>query len=543
VQRRDAILGLTTLLAGCASRQNPAISPPGSGPVPDTREAARRALDEAARQYERLMVEHGRLEWSRYAGKTAEGPAAEREMKQLRARERSVFQTADAILLRYGDELVSPRQAALWRSGALGMALLGDAKATELADKLEAIINDHEFELDGKRLTRGDLVKLKRSDDAALRRQTRRLEHQLHRRAAPVARELLLRRRQLAVELGVGSFYSKLLELRGVDPKAFDALLTDLDAKTRLPHARLITELRKPLGRLPAAWDIDYAVQKTVNPPEERFTRERALPSAFALYRAFGVDLEKPKLDVTVRDFAFGGQTIGLSIPDDVRLVLNPLPGVRFQSLVLHELGHAYAMTRTREEHALYKGYEWVPGLTDPAFSEGIADVFARLLDEPRVLTEHLSLAPDEAERLIQSRRADDLLRIRRALSNIAFERAAIEQPEADLDQLSLVIERRYGSFGTPMDAEPVWAASPFFATYPVYVQSYLLASLCAVQVRDALKARFGAAFVSPEAGRFLTEQMVADGARWTFREKLIRATGRPLEPGPLLAFVSGRAR
>jgi hypothetical protein len=244
-----------------------------------------------------------------------------------------------------------------------------------------------------------------------------------------------------------------------------------------------------------------------------------------------------------VRDFAFGGQSIGIVIPNDVRMVLNPLPGVRFQGLVLHELGHAYAMTRTREEHPLYKGYEWVPGLMDPGFAEGIAEVFARLLDEPRVLTEHLGLAPDEAERLIHARRMEDVLSIRRALFNIAFERAALEQPDADLDQISLQIERRFSGFYMPPDTEPVWATSAFFATYPVYRQSYTLASLCAVQVREALKKRFGEGWISPEAGKVLTETIVADGARWTFREKMIRLTGRPLEAAPLLAFMNGAKR
>jgi hypothetical protein len=544
VERRDAIFALTALLGSCGSPPRPSFVSTPAASVPDTRDGARQALERLAERYEASMVEHGRLEWSRYAGKSGAGRQTEHAIKALREQERAVFREAEAILLRYGDELVSPRQAALWHSGARGLALLGDPKSTELSDRLEAIVNDHEFELDGKRLTRGDLVKHRRSSDAAVRRQTRRLEHQLHLRAAPVARELFLRRRQLAAELGPGSFYDQLLVLRGVDQAELDRLLQELDQKTRFAYARLIGELRKPLGgRVPAVWDVDFALQQSVSPPDDRFTPERALPAAYAIYRAFGIDLENPKLDVTVRDFAFGGQTIGLRIPDDVRLVLNPLPGVRFQALVLHELGHAYAMTRTSEAHPLYKGYEWVPGLTDPAFAEGIAEVFARLLDEPGVLGEHLGLAPDEAERLIHARRANDLLRIRRALYDIAFERAALQNPDADLDQLSLQIERRYSGFRIPADAEPVWATSAFFATYPVYVQSYTLASLCAMQVRDALKARFGASYISPEAGEFLTRQMVADGARWTFREKMIRTTGRPLEADSLLAFLNDKAR
>ncbi len=199
-------------------------------------------------------------------------------------------------------------------------------------------------------------------------------------------------------------------------------------------------------------------------------------------------------------------------------------------------------MTRTRGTHPLLKGYGWVPGLMDPGFAEGIAEVFGRLLDEPRVLTEHLGLAPDEAERLIHARRANDVLRIRGLLTAFSFEREALANPEGDLDALSLAIERRFTGFYLPPDAEPTWANTPFLATYPGYVQSYLIASLCAVQVRDALQQRFGNDWISAAAGVHLTEQMVADGARWTFREKMIRATGKPLEASALLAFVNDKA-
>src|SRR5690606_36928067 len=135
------------------------------------------------------------------------------------------------------------------------------------------------------------------------------------------------RRRDLARELGHESFHDALLEVRGVDPKALLPLLEELERMTRLAYARLIAELRKLHGGPVSVFDVELTLRKALKPPEERFSRERALPNAYAIYRAFGVDLEQPKLDVTVRDFAFGGQTIGLRIPDDVGLVLNPLPG------------------------------------------------------------------------------------------------------------------------------------------------------------------------------------------------------------------------
>jgi hypothetical protein len=283
---------------------------------------------------------------------------------------------------------------------------------------------------------------------------------------------------------------------------------------------------------------MDWHVKSLSPIPDERFPANQALPTVYRVYRAFGIDLERSKLDVRLRDFAFGGQTIAIHTPDDVRLVVRPMPGLKAYSVLLHELGHAFGVTRTTATEPLYKSYEWVPGLEDPAYAEGLAETFARMLDEPRVLTELLGLGAEEAARVVKARKLETLASIRRALVAIQFERAALDQPEGNLDQLSLDIERRFSGTLVPRDAEPVWAGTPFLATYPVYIQSYQLASVMAVQVREALKARFGERWISPDAGAWLAERLVADGSRWTLAEKLVMTTGSPLDTGPLLRFL-----
>ncbi len=438
MRRRD-VLQLLALTAApgcccaCAARA-PAhlvsMAPPG---VPASRAAARSRLIELGARYEALMRQHGQAEWARYAGKLAEGPAVQAAMQRLRGEESRAFEAAGKVLDYFGHGVVSPRQVELWRRGALGLELLGDPRSTELGDRLEAIINDHVFVLDGKTLTRADLQRMQRSPDPAIRRATRTLEHSLHVRAAPVARELLQRRRDLAKQKKRRDFYTELLALRGVDVRELERLTRELLVKTRAPHARMVGRLGRVLGRRLAPWDVDYALRRIVDVPDERFPADKALPFALSLYRAFGIDLEHPRLDVTVRDFAFGGQTISVHVPDDVRLVVNPSPGARFYTTLVHELGHAFAATRTSATNPLYKGYEWVPGLSDAALAEGIAETFARLFDVPEVLREHAGLDAPTAGHLVVQRRLQTLLSIRRGLASIAFERAALARPDADL--------------------------------------------------------------------------------------------------------------
>lgn len=530
MNRRTLLVGLSALAAAACGR------PGAAGPKPA---ALSEQLAALARRYEALMTEHGLYEWERYAGKSVEGPAAQAAMERLRRAEADVFAEATRLLDVHPRDAVAPRERALWQAGALGLSLLGDPEAARLADELEHVINDHHFELDGRRLTRSDLSAMRRSPDATVRRSTRSIEHGLHRRTAAIARKLLQRRQRLARQLGVTSFHAALTAVRGVDADARREL-SRVEERTRGPMQRLRERLKTELGlEQLAPWDLEHAVERSSSPPlDERFPAERAMDAAFGLYRAFGIDLNVPRLDITVRDFAFGGQAVAVRVPGDARLVVRPMPGARFYTTLIHELGHAYAITRTEAGNPLYAGYEWVPGLMDPAYAEGVAEVFGRLFDVPDVLREHFGLDEKESEALIAQRRLQALVSARRTLAQVELERALHDAPEGDLDALSLEVERRFGPADLPEDAEPVWATTPFIATYPGYTQSYLLAAMVAVQVREALQARFADGWLSPAAGEFLTQAFVRDGAKLTLGEKLRRTTGRGIDAGPLLEFT-----
>jgi hypothetical protein len=531
---------LALLLSGtalaCTDKEpaNPAASRPRN-----PQDEARQKLHELARRYEALMQEHGEHEWARYAGKLKEGPEAQQKMKALRASEHEVFAEAAAILKRFGDSVTTPRRADLWRRGALGLKLLGEPRCAELSDQLEAIINDHQFVLDGKTYTRKQMAEMRRSDDPAARRNVRRLEHTLHLAAAPVATELIVRRREMGRELEERSFHVALLEVRGIKALFNWQTMDALHLRTQRKYFELIKQLRSASETSLMPWDIDYSVKKLFAHPDERFDPAQALPKVFGIYQAFGIDLENSGIDITVRDFAFNGQAISVKVPDDVRLVIRPNPGMRYYGTLLHELGHAVSARATREKDPLFKTYEWVPGLVDPGYAEGIAEIFGRLLDEPAVLTTHLGLSAEEAARVVTARKAEAALSIRRGWAWAHFEHVILEQPNVNMDQLSLSIERKEVGLPLPRDAEPTWATSPFLATYPVYTQSYQFAAALAVQVRDTLKARFGQSWISPAAGKWIQEALCADGARWTLREKLVRATGRALDPDPLIKWVN----
>lgn len=490
--------------------------------------------------YEALMSEHGLHEWARYAGQEQPGdPAA--AMQALRRREQELVARAAQLAGAPGAG-VTPREAELWERARRGMLLLAEPESAALADRLEAILTAFEFEHDGRGYSRADLKRMARSADPAERRLQHRLMGALHRAAAPTARALLARRRTLAAAHGLGGFYEAMLELRGVDAARLPVLLESLRTRTRDAFGAALAEAAR-LAQLdaPAPYDRAYLSKMLGDFPDAAFPAEGGLDFARRVWGALGVDFEHPELRIDVRDFAFGGQAISIRVPSDVRLVVSPSPGASFYSTLLHELGHAFAATRTRVSEPVLKGYEWIAGLSQPGCDEGVAEVFGNLVDEPAVMERFgPALGPGELARALEGRRKGALLRLRGLLLSIVFEREALRDPEQDLDALERTLLHELYGLQIPADLEPTWATSPFLATYPVYTQSYVLALLFSEQLRATLRARFGAPWLRPEAAAWLVDNVAHDAAATTLDQKLTRATGAPLSPEAYLAYLRG---
>jgi tetratricopeptide (TPR) repeat protein len=527
---------LPLLQLGCAAR----APRPRGAPVQAASQNARE-MAELGLAYEALMSEHGLHEWARYAGQEPPGTEPAAAMQSLRRKEHELVARA-ARLCAAPDAGTTRREAELWQRAHRGTLLLADPEAALLADRLDAMLNDFQFEHAGRTFSRGDLKRMARSADPAERRLQHRLMGELHAAAAPSARALLARRHALAEAHGLDGFYPALLELRGVDAARFPALLETLEARTRDAFSAALAEAQRNARlEIAAPYDRGYLWKVLGDYDDAAFPAEAALDFAHRIWGALGVDLEHPKLRIDVRDFAFGGQAISIRVPSDVRLVVSPSPGAYFYSTLLHELGHAFAATRTRVNEPVLKGYEWIAGLSQPGCDEGVAETFGDLLDEPGVMERFgPALARGELSGAQQGRRKAAILRMRWQLLAIVFEREALRDPAQDLDALERKLLHELLGLHIPPDLEPIWATSPFLATYPVYTQSYLLASLFSQQLRATLRARFGSPWLRPEAAAWLVENVVHDAAATTLDQKLVRATGSPLAPDAYLAYLSG---
>jgi peptidyl-dipeptidase A len=128
------------------------------------------------------------------------------------------------------------------------------------------------------------------------------------------------------------------------------------------------------------------------------------------------------------------------------------------------------------------------------------------------------------------------------------MERALYRDPEQDLDTLWWDLVERFQWVPRPDGrSAPDWASKIHFSIAPVYYHNYLLGEMMATQLEHHLvttvlgggpgaRSRY---VHSPEVGAFLREQLYRGGRTQDWRAALVRATGRPLDPGAFVADLA----
>jgi hypothetical protein len=262
---------------------------------------------------------------------------------------------------------------------------------------------------------------------------------------------------------------------------------------------------------------------------------KEAWPAVQSSFAAVGLPLDPPRVRAFFKEIPYGGQTIAVRVPDDVRLTVNPSSGARLFGTLLHEAGHAVQAARTLPTTpAILKGYEWLLGATASGFDEGTGQLFGQSLLDEAWLHRFAGLDTPRVTALIARERLRFLMGIRSLLLSVALERRLYAEGPERGDEIERELIRKY--LGVEPGPESAWAATITLVSYPLYQQSYLIADMEAAQVRRALKARFGLRRLDdPQVGAFLTDTLFADGERRPFNDRVRAASGATLSPEALL--------
>ena len=340
--------------------------------------------------------------------------------------------------------------------------------------------------------------------------------------------------RQKLAERFAGETYPEFLLRRNqVDRRSMLAWFEEIRRETQPEFERLSARMRRELGvETLEPWDIDFFFGRLSGESvDAALPREKAWPRVQALAKSLGYDLARLPVELKVADISFGGGTYPIRYGKEVRILVNAYDGLTFTDTLLHETGHAlhYLFLFDEEPTFLLQSNYAQP------FDEGLGQVMSLLLYRSETSTTSFGLTAEQVRALREAYRLGSLFDLRQRIASSLFEFEAYTSPEADLPALYDRLFQKH--VGVSTHGLPVWAFNPFYATGPIYQQSYVLAEMVGRQIHDAVDRRFGRTW-GAEAGAYLRAKFFRRGGSLTLDEILTEGTGRPLSAASLIAAL-----
>ena len=431
--------------------------------------------------------------------------------------------------------------------------LLDEAAVTQissdsvLAKLVEEISRDEaamRYAIAGKQMTRSELNNLLGHEpNRELRRQAWLAQQQLTLRTGERIRRAMQMRRALAAKYSNRSFPDLMLSHKGIRSRQqLLAWFEEIERATEPEYQRLLGRVKAELKIETAEpWDLDYYFSTLTGGFEEKkFVPEHAWEQVKRVAGTLGYDFNKLPVDTTITDITFGGGTYPILFGKEVKILVNKYQGLRFVDTLFHESGHAlhYSFDLEPEASGSPKPSFILEANFAEPFDEGLGQVMALMIYRPQVASGIFGLTPDEVKAINEVYRLKSLYDLRGTMADSMFEFAAYENPEQDLAALYDGVASKY--LGVAMHGGRTWAFDPFFASGPIYLQSYVLAEMVGRQVHHALAQRFGEQW-GEEAGRFLRQKFFSRGGRLTLDEIMQQGTGDRLSDKYLIKALSGR--
>jgi hypothetical protein len=217
--------------------------------------------------------------------------------------------------------------------------------------------------------------------------------------------------------------------------------------------------------------------------------------AAESVARRLGLNEIADRITWVVRDQPIYGVAFALSIPNDVRILLNRSGSLTALITAYHELGHALGHAANRS-NGIFRTWETTTDETLAVVMEPIAG--------------RMTLNHDERERIA----IIEELETARLATSLLFEIDVNQRPDRARD----LFGHWYGSLA-PFDEPAMWARDSFRSDDPFHIHGYLIGNV----VADATLAFFTDRFPDdPTAwGDWLVEHYYAPGRAVTLSERL----------------------
>jgi oligoendopeptidase F len=495
-------------------------------------------------EFEAANVRIGEATWNTYSGEgDADLDGAYRQVGDLltnRSNRDLIEGLASEI-----DEAEDPifaRRLHVWKNCLTGAAVDSTPEIFTLRNRLQERIAGFRFNLAGREVPRSELTRILRTDP---NRENRRRAWSAAAALAEQNREDLGRlidfRNNAARKLGYRDYVDFQLRLQDIDEADLHALLSQIEEKAIVPYRNLVGELSGSIGvtRL-APWDVSYAMRKGFQFDDRHFPAAEALDRLHATARSLGFDVESLPIRTLVKDIPFGGYNVAVRIPEDTRFLVNPSEGQGFYTTTFHEFGHSLQAVFTATPWPILKEYEWVLGAHAPCYSEGMAEVMGQFARRMDWLLSRTSVSEREvSEYRSRYLPAQMLVRFFDLLLNFRIELQAYSKEGREMAEVERELTEGTRLLEYPLEESPQWEANTWYTSYPVYWQNYILASVIASQVHEALDRRIGPEAASnPGVKEYLASHFFSPGNSISWSERIRRGTGSPLSPQAYLHLL-----
>lgn len=353
----------------------------------------------------------------------------------------------------------------------------------------------------------------------------------------PIAEKLYSDFQGLSSQLGYQNYLELCRDMRAVN---FEALLEQTEAFLAETEDVYRSSLDEALTKYAGIgldeagrWDLPYLFRAPQF--DDRFTKERLIPSLHETLHAMGIDLagqSNIEVDAEVREQksprAFCAT---IKVPSEIKLVVMPVGGQDDYQALFHEAGHAEHFAHTDPELAFEYRH-----LGDNGVTEGFAFLFEHLMHNRGWLKRYLEI--DDADEFLRFMGVVQLYFLRRYSGKLAYEMELHQKgPSAEMAQRythhltrATLIQFPAENYLTDVDEG-------------MYCTSYLRAWIFEANVRELLKERFGEDWHAVrEAGSFIKE-LWGHGQRYR-AEKLLGQFGvNQMNMAPLSAHIAALLR
>lgn len=497
-------------------------------------------LDTLEQKYEDACVQTGLANWDMYS---REGKSNLDSAKYLFTKifldtvNQKIIEEWRGKSTSLADKLLE-RRLEMWHRSFTGGRIYAEPQIAELENKLQRKIANYKLYLDGNRITKNEIGNgIRKEQNQNKRKRLWSVSGQISEAVKEDLVSLVKLRNEKASALGYNNFFSLALYLQMIKEDWLLETMHKLEENTQNKFQEFIESSKKKLKvKTFNAWDFSAALYKWTSISDSYFPEDSIFNVLHRFHRNIGFNVDSLRIKEVVKDIPFGGLNIGIKIPTDSRFLLNPTEGKSFYKVAFHEYGHALQVTHTKAVYPILKGYEWIPGASCAAYSEGVAELLAEFVNDAEWLKSYTAASQDEIDKYIATRTFSDLYSLRSLLKDFFFEYEMYKNPDQDLDSLERAVYKKYLLVDLEETVPTRFASSIYYVMYPCYYQNYVLADMVATQVFEVIVSKFGNERLSnPEVSKWIIDHLYVDGELEEWHDRIKNATGKSLETGAYL--------